>query len=271
MTRQIPAGPTRRRRAGPGLRRRVRGATGVGVVLVVWALLTETGVFDTQNLPTIPAVAGALGGSATDILSSLGTTLESMFIGLVIASVAGSVIGLAVGLSAWADAATDVIVRMMRPMPSLALIPVAILLAGLGTTMTAGLVTFAAFWPVFINARYGARQVEPRLLDTGRALHFRRWGLIWRIVVPSTAPAIATGVRIAVSMALVVTVSVELVAGTGGLGGYVLSAEQGGSIPQMYAGIIVGGAVGWLLNLAFTAASGRVLRWEAAASRGRDA
>ncbi|MFB9832599.1 ABC transporter permease [Actinoallomurus acaciae] len=268
-TRPAGSGPARTPR--PRLRRRLRGAAGVVVVLAVWALLTETGVLDTQNLPTIPAVLSALGDSATDILASLGTTLEAMFIGLVVASVAGGALGLAVGLSAWADAATDVIVRMMRPMPSLALIPVAILLAGLGTTMTSGLVTFAAFWPVFINARYGARQVEPRLLDTGRALHFGRWELIWRVVVPSTAPAITTGVRIAVSMALVVTVSVELVAGTGGLGGYVLAAEQGGSIPQMYAGIIVGGAVGWLLNLAFTAVTRRALRWEAATARGGEA
>lgn len=271
---RAPGAPARVARSGSGpprartrFRRRLRGAVGVAVVIAIWALLTGTGIADTQNLPTIPAVLTALGGSAGEIAASLGTTLESMIIGLAIAFAAGSVAGLAVGLSTWADAATDVIVRMMRPMPSLALIPVAILLAGLGTEMTSGLVAFAAFWPVFINARYGVRQVEPRLLDTGRALNLGRWGLIWRVVVPSAAPAIATGLRIALSMALVVTISVELVAGTGGLGGYVVAAEQGGSVPQMYAGIIVGGAVGWLLNVAFAAAGRRLLRWDAAAGR----
>jgi ABC-type nitrate/sulfonate/bicarbonate transport system permease component len=239
---------------------------GVAVAFGTWALVSETGLVTTKDLPTIPAVADALGGSARDLAASLGTTLESVLIGLVIASVCGGVLGLAVGLSAWADAATDVLVRMMRPMPSLALIPIAILLAGLGTTMTSGLVAFAAFWPVFINARYGVRQVEPKLVDIGRAMSFGRWELIWRVVVPSTLPAIFTGVRIAVGIATVVTISVELVAGTGGLGGFVMDAQQGGSIPQMYAGILVGGLVGWLLNLLFSTAGRRLLRWESAAA-----
>jgi ABC-type nitrate/sulfonate/bicarbonate transport system permease component len=236
------------------------------IAFAVWAVVTETGLIHTTNLPTIPAVASALGDSFGDIVSGLGATLASVLIGLVIASVAGAVAGIAVGLSGWADAATDVLVRMMRPMPSLALIPIAILLWGLGVTMTSGLVAFSAFWPVFINARYGVRQVEARLLDVGRSMSFSRWELIWRIVVPHTLPSIVTGIRIAVGIATVVTISVELVAGTGGLGGFVMEAEQGGSIPQMYAGIVVGGIVGWLLNLAFATAGRRLLRWESAAS-----
>jgi ABC-type nitrate/sulfonate/bicarbonate transport system permease component len=253
-------------RIAPALRRRWRPVAGVAAAIALWALLTETGALDRKNVPTVQAVAAAFGGSPGGIASSLGATLEALCIGLVIASVAGAVLGVAVGLSAWAEAATDVIVRMMRPLPSLALIPIAILLAGLGTKMTSGLVAFAAFWPVFINARYGTRQVEPRLLDVGRALGFGRWELIRRVVIPSVAPAVATGIRIAVGMATVVTVSVELVAGSGGLGGYVLSAQQGGSVPQMYAGIIAGGILGWLLNLAIGAASARVLAWDAAAA-----
>ncbi|HEY1704454.1 MAG TPA: ABC transporter permease subunit [Trebonia sp.] len=247
-------------------RRWARPVAGVAAALALWELLTETGALDRRNVPTVQAVAAALSGSSGAIGSSLATTLESLFIGLIIASVAGAVLGIAVGLSTWAEAGTGVLVRMMRPLPSLALIPIAILVAGLGTTMTSGLVAFAAFWPVFINARYGTRQVEPRLLETGRALAFSRRELIWRVVLPSVAPAVATGIRIAVGMATVVTVSVELIAGTGGLGGFVVDAQQGGSVPQMYAGIIVGGILGWLLNLAVGAVAGRVLAWDAAAA-----
>jgi ABC-type nitrate/sulfonate/bicarbonate transport system permease component len=260
------ARPSRARRR---VARWTRPVIGVAVAFALWEVLTETGALDRRNIPTVQSVAAAFGGSFGTIFSSLGTTLESLFIGLVIASVAGAALGIAVGLSFWAEAATDVIVRMMRPLPSLALIPIAILVAGLGTEMTSGLVAFAAFWPVFINARYGTRQVEPRFLETGRALGFSRWELIWRIVLPSAAPAVATGIRIAVGMATVVTVSVELVASTGGLGGYVVSAEQGGSVPQMYAGIIVGGVIGWLLNLGVGVIARRALAWDAAAaSRG---
>jgi NitT/TauT family transport system permease protein len=265
------AHPAQARRKARRWARRVKPVIGVAAALALWEVLTESGALDQRNIPAVQSVSAALGSSFGTILSSLGVTLESLFIGLAIASVAGAVLGIAVGLSAWAEAATDVIVRMMRPLPSLALIPIAILVAGLGTKMTSGLVAFAAFWPVFINARYGTRQVEPRFLETGRALGFSRWELIWRIVLPSTAPAVATGIRIAVGMATVVTVSVELVAGTGGLGGYVVSAQQGGSVPQMYAGIVAGGIIGWLLNLAVGAVAGRALAWDAAASRGMPA
>src|SRR5262249_56027400 len=122
----------------------------------------------------------------------------------------GAVVGGGVGMWMWAGAATDVIVRMARPLPSLALIPIAILLAGLSTRMTVGLVAFAAFWPVFINARYATRQVEPQLLDAGRALGFGRWGLVWRVVVPSVAPAAATGVRVAAGGGPLLTLSASL-------------------------------------------------------------
>jgi NitT/TauT family transport system permease protein len=256
-------GPSRRRA------RRARWArplAGVVIALALWEVLTETRALDPSDIPTVQSVLTAFGGSAGTVLDSLGTTLESLFIGLLIASVAGAVLGITVGLSGWAEAATDVIVRMMRPLPSLALIPIAILVAGLGTEMTSGLVAFAAFWPVFINARYGTRQVEPQYLETGRALGFTRRELIWRIVLPSAAPAVATGIRIAVGMATVVTISVELVAGTGGLGGYVMTAQQGGSVPEMYAGIVVGGILGWLLNLGVGVIAGRALAWDKAAS-----
>jgi NitT/TauT family transport system permease protein len=261
-------GRPRRSGAGSPWRRRRRAAIGVGVVIGSWAVITSSGAVNTDNIPTVAAVVHGAADSWQDLLSSLGATLESWALGLAIATVAGATLGLLVGLSQWADSATDVIVRMMRPLPSLALIPLAILVAGLGVKMTSGLVAFAAFWPVFINSRYAVRQIEPRLLDSGRVVGLGRWGLIRRVVIPATAPAIATGVRISVSLAIVVTVSVELVVGTGGLGGYVLAAEQSGATGQMYAGVVMGGILGWVLNLLFLAAARVLMPWQAAVGRG---
>jgi NitT/TauT family transport system permease protein len=243
---------------------------GVAVAIGIWAAFTSGGIVNTANLPTVGVVVTGVADSWQSLLDGLAGTLESWAIGLFVAAVAGAALGLFVGLSRVAEAATEVIVRMMRPLPSLALIPVAILIAGLGVTMTAGLVAFAAFWPVFINSRYAVHQIEPRLLDTGRALGLRRWGLIRRVVLPAAAPAMATGLRISVGLAVVVTVSVELVAGTGGLGGYVLVAEQSGNIGQMYAGVIAGGILGWALNGLALIATRALMPWEqAAAGRAR--
>jgi ABC-type nitrate/sulfonate/bicarbonate transport system permease component len=239
----------------------------VVVAFAIWALVSRTGLVSANDLPTIPAVAQAFGTSWSPILAGLGTTVEGLFLGLAIAAVAGAVLGVLVGLSLWADAATDILVRMMRPMPSLALIPIAILVAGLGTEMTAGLVAFAAFWPVFINTRYAANSVDPRYVDTARSLGFSQWELVRRVVLPSVAPGFGTGLRISAGVAIVATISVELVAGTGGLGGFVLSAEQGGATAQLYAGLIVGGVLGWLLNLVLSTLTRRLMPWQAAVEK----
>ena len=156
---------------------------------------------------------------------------------------------------------------MMRPLPSLALIPVAILIAGLGVTMTSGLVAFAAFWPVFINTRYAVHQIEPkaaRLRSRSRPASVGPGPAGG--TPPAAAPSMATGVRVSVGLAVVVTVSVELVAGTGGLGEYVLVAQQSGNAGEMYAGVVAGGFLGWGLNVAWRVAADALMPWQAAAT-----
>lgn len=248
----------RRRRRGIRLLRQLGG---VVVALGIWELLSVTGAVARTVLPSVSVVASQLYDQAGPIASSLASTVEAWAIGLAVAVLLGSLLGLLVGRFAPAEALTDLLVRMMRPLPSLALIPIAILLAGLGLKMTAGLVAFSAFWPVFINARFGARQVDRRLLDTARMLDLRGLRLAWRVVAPACLPAILTGIQVAISLALVVTISVELVGGTGGLGQYVLIAQQGGDIASMYAGIVVGGLLGWAMNAGFLVATRRLVPW----------
>lgn len=248
------------RRARQG-RRLGRQLGGVVVALAIWELLSATRAVDPSTLPSLFRVADQLYVQAGPLASSLGATLEAWAIGLAIAVVAGALGGMAVGRWGPAEALTDILVRMMRPLPSLALIPIAILLAGLGLKMTAGLVAFSAFWPVFINARYGARQIDRRLLDNARMLDLRGPRLALLVIFPATLPAILTGVQVAISLAIVVTVSVELVGGTGGLGQYVLVAQEGGAISAMYAGIVVGGFIGWALNSGFLVVVRRLVPW----------
>lgn len=234
---------------------------GVVVAVAVWELVSVSGVVTNQALASVPATGRALASHAGSLASAAGGTLEAWAVGLAIAAVAGTVLGTLVGRSRMADASTEILVRMMRPLPSLALIPIAILVAGLGLKMTAGLVAFTSFWPVFINTRYGVRQVDNLFIDTGRTLDLRRLGLLSRVILPAAAPLIASGMQVAISLALVVTVSVELVGGTGGIGSFVLRAQQANVVPTMYAGILVGGLVGWALNVGFRTLMGRLLPW----------
>jgi ABC-type nitrate/sulfonate/bicarbonate transport system permease component len=209
----------------------------------------------------VASTAQAIGANAGGLASAVGGTLEDWAVGIATAVIAGVVLGTLVGRSRLAEASTEILVRMMRPLPSLALIPIAILVAGLGLKMTAGLVAFTSFWPVFINTRYGVGQVDNLLIDTARTLGFRGLVLVSRVILPAAAPLIASGIQVAISLALVVTVSVELVGGTGGIGSFVLLAQQSDAVPVMYAGIVVGGFVGWALNVGYGAAVRWLLPW----------
>ena len=231
------------------------------MALAIWEAISLSGLVQAQALAGVGATAAALATHAGQLAAAVTASLEAWAIGLGIAAVLGITVGALVGRLWIAEAFTEVLVRMMRPLPSLALIPIAILIAGLGLKMTAGLVAFTSFWPIFINTRYGVQQVDNLFVDTGRALGLRRVTLMVRVFIPAAAPLIASGLQIAISLALVVTVSVELVSGSGGLGTFVMQAQQGNAVPTMYAGILVGGFVGWILNSGFTLFTRRLLPW----------
>lgn len=258
-----PAGPLPASQVAPARRWAAIGrrAGGVVVAIAIWELVSVSGAVTNQALASVSATASAIGANASALASAAGGTLEAWAVGVAIAALLGVGLGTLVGRWPVAQALTEVLVRMMRPLPSLALIPVAILIAGLGLTMTAGLVAFTSFWPIFINTRYGVAQVDNLFIDTGRTLGLRGALLITRVVLPAAAPLIAGGIQVAISLALVVTVSVELVGGTGGLGTFVLQAQQGNAVSTMYAGIIVGGIVGWALNAGYGALVRRALPW----------
>ncbi len=250
-----------RSRRNVRVRRRLRMAGGVVIAIGLWELVSVTQLVSSTALSSVSATAAAIGSNAGVLFSAVGQTLEAWAVGLAIATVAGVIMGALVGRSRIADALTETLVRMMRPLPSLALIPIAILVAGLGLKMTAGLVAFTSFWPIFINTRYGVAQVERLLLETATTLGLRGLALIRSVVLPAAAPLIASGFQVAVGLALVVTVSVELVGGTGGIGSYVLAAQQGNAVANMYAGIVVGGFLGWVLNTGFAGLFRRLLPW----------
>lgn len=252
-----------RHRAPRGLRARryLRMIGGVAVAVGLWEVASVTNLVSSTALASVNATAAAIVEHAGALSSAAGQTLEAWAVGLFIATVAGVLVGTLVGRSRIADAFTETLVRMMRPLPSLALIPIAILIAGLGLKMTAGLVAFTSFWPIFINTRYGVDQVENLLLETATTLGLRRTALVRKVVLPAAAPLIASGFQVAVSLALSVTVAVELVGGTGGIGSYVLAAQQANVVANMYAGIVVGGILGWVLNTGFAALFRRLLPW----------
>ncbi len=224
---------------------------GVAVALSTWALLVVTRIVDPDLVPPPWSVALSMRDERADLVVAAGETLHAWALSLSYALAAGTVLGVVAGWSRWVEALGSGLTRLLRPLPSVALVPVAILVLGLGPATVAVLGAYAAFWPIFLGSLYGVRNLDPLLLDTGRTLGLSRPAFVVRLVVPATLPSILGGVRVAVGVCLVVCVSAEVIIGSRGLGGYVVAAQYGADNAAVYAGIVVGGLLGWSLSLLF--------------------
>ena len=242
---------------------RVLGFVLVAAILAVWELAARTGALDPRFVPPPSAIAAAWVGYAasgallTDLLGTLGSWAQ----GYAIAAVLGVTLGVAMGLLPVLRAMLSTIVELLRPMPSVAIIPIAIVLFGIGDPMKRFVVIYAALWPVLINTLYGVLAVDPILLDTARTFRLGRLRSALRVILPAASPYIATGLRISTSIALILVITAELVASRNGLGYFVRSSEQASRVPEVYAGVLTIAVLGYLLNALFVAVEGRLLAW----------
>jgi ABC-type nitrate/sulfonate/bicarbonate transport system permease component len=233
------------------------------LLLVLWELIVRAGLIPETSIPPASASIAELItelGQAS-LWKAVGNTLQGWIIGLALAIALGVPAGILIGSSRWAYRALRVPIEFLRPIPSVALIPLAVLVYGTGLESKVFLATFACFWPMLIQTIYGVQDVDPVATDTARAFGLGRRARLWRITVPSAVPYIATGVRISSAVSLILCVTAELVIGSAGLGREINTASSGGNVELMYALIIATGLLGWLLNIAATAAERRVLHW----------
>lgn len=261
----LPAPP---RPLGPvtaGIRRACAGAVGILLVfglaqLALWAGGVSQAVF--------PLPSTVLGGTV-DVLrdgsfwTAASQTLISWAEGLGIAAVLGTSTGLLLGTLPQAEYAVRPLVEFLRPVPSVILLPLVLLIAQDSHGTEVVLIAFAATWPVLINTVYGIGEVDPLARQTLRSFGFGPAAVAWRVSLPSAAPFIATGVRIAASTAFVVAVAVELIgSGMNGIGNYLVQQEGGtaGVVPLL-ALAVLSGLIGLLINAALAGAERRAFRW----------
>lgn len=237
--------------------------TGVAVVLVLAELVTRGGLLPQRWFPPTGEIyvefAKLAGGRPLWV--EIGRTLLGWASGLALGAVLAIPAGLALGAGRTAFRLAKVVIEFCRPVPPVALIPLAVLVYGTGLQTKVFLVAFAVFWPLLFQTIYGVQDVDPVAKDTGRAYGLGTLARFRTVVLPSATPYIATGLRIASSIALILTVTEELVVGTPGLGRAIIVAQSADNATRMYALIIVTGLLGWTLNAAFQSAERRVLRW----------
>ncbi|GAA3756358.1 ABC transporter permease [Microbacterium kribbense] len=252
---------SRRRRMRP--KRALLGLAGILAFLIIWEAAARSGLVNGKYLPPPTEVIPQLAQIATlgDFWLAVGDTLIAWALGLLIAVVLACVLGVVIGLSPFLRRATHSTVEFLRPIPSVALIPLAVLLFGVRIESSLLLIVYAAFWQVFIQVLYGVADVDQVAMSTGRSYGFSAWQRIKDIVFPTTLPYLMTGLRLAAAVALILAITAELIIGTPGLGLEILSAQNAGLYTTMYALVLATGLLGVVINFGARALERRLLSW----------
>lgn len=246
--------------------RALRGAAGILLVLATSEALGRAGIVHEDFLPpasvilTRAAELAADAGFRTDVLA----TLTAWALGLLIAIGIAVPLGLALGTIPPVARAITTIVEFLRPIPSVALIPLVAMLLGSGLQMKLTVIVYAATWPILFNTVYGLRDVDPVARDTLRAFGFGRLAVLTRVAIPATAPFIATGIRMAAAVALILAVTAEMFGGFGeGIGIFIAQASNyPGGVDDTLAATVWAGLLGLVINSVLRRGEQRLFHWQ---------
>ncbi|MCX4766350.1 ABC transporter permease [Streptomyces sp. NBC_01275] len=239
------------------------GAAGLAAFLALGEAVPRLGLVKEAYFPPTSRIAGALGDELADsaFWTALGDTLTGWALGLAIAVGAGIVAGVVLSVVPYLREATASTIEFLRPIPSVALIPLAVLLYGTELRSVLLLVVYASFWQVLIQVLYGVQDVDPVAEETARSYGLGAWARVRHVLWPSALPYVMTGVRLAAAVALILTITAELVIGAPGLGARIGIAQTSQAVPEMYALIVVTGVLGLFVNVGARTVERRALAW----------
>jgi ABC-type nitrate/sulfonate/bicarbonate transport system permease component len=236
---------------------------GIATVLALGELLTRTEVISSRHFPPPTDAFAALADEvvSTAFWTAVADTMQGWALGLLVAAAIAIPFGIVVGSSSLLYRSVRAVIEFLRPIPSVALIPLAILIWGSGLESKVFLAAFASTWPLLMQTLYGVQDVDPVATDTARSFGISRGRRFLHVTLPSAGPYIATGIRISAAVSLILAVTAELVIGSPGLGQQINIARQSENVDVMYALIGVTGLLGWGVNIVFSRLERRVLFW----------
>ena len=232
-------------------------------LLTLWELGSKFEIVHPVYIPRISLILQALLSviSSGELLLHYKVSLFRMFTGYGLSAVLGISCGLIIGYSRVVFNLTEPVIEFCRPTPVSAIIPVVILLLGIGNEMKIFIVAWASFWPILVNTIDGVRGVDRTLIETARIFGATSWELFRGVIIQAASPHIVTGMRVSIAISLIVTVIAEMLAGNSGIGFFVLDAERTFRIPEMYAGVFSMAVVGYSVNRVFVLAESHIMAW----------
>ena len=244
----------------------LHGLAGLAGLLVLLEAVPRLGLVDERFVPPASTILRTLAGQLVTarLWTALGETMRGWALGLALAFFLAVVLGVVIGTVPGLRAATNSTVEFLRPIPSVALVPLATLMFGASLGSTLLLVVYASFWQVLVQVLYGVAAVDPVADDTARSYGLSAWSRVRHLVWPTALPYVMTGLRLAAAVAFILAVTAELVIGSPGLGQQIAVAQSSGAVSTVYALIVVAGLVGIAVNAAVRVLERRVLAWHPA-------
>lgn len=242
----------------------VESASVLLALIGLWWLASHGQWVSKVFLPTPEATLASLaeGLGSGELAGFTWQTVQRMLLGWLLASLAGVALGALVGISERARRWLLPTLEFVRPLPASAILPLAISIFGLGGGMVLFVVAFGAMWPVLLATIHGFASVEPRLREVAAALHIPRAAFVWKIGLPSAMPDILAGMRLSMTVSLIVAVVGEMIASQAGLGQAILLAARSFRASDLFAGIVLLGALGFASNALLAVAEQRLLKWQ---------
>ena len=215
------------------------------------------------NWPPVTEIAKALVVAirSGELPEVMGSSLYRMFLGYSSGVAADVSLGLCMASVRWVRVSLEPLLEFLRPIPIPAIVPPLILILGVDDAMKIFVVAFSAFFPVLINTIAGVRSVEPTALDVARTFKHSRIAIVVKVILPASMPYILAGMRVSLALALIVTVVAEMIAGSAGIGYYILTMQYAMRASEMYASIFLLAITGYLLNRLILSIEHRVLHW----------
>jgi ABC-type nitrate/sulfonate/bicarbonate transport system permease component len=211
--------------------------------------------------PPLRTIVAYLPETWRTLLGDLVPSLSRLLAGYLLALVVGIGLGVLIGSSRWLRALTEPVLEFLRAIPPPVLVPIIILVAGIGDVMKVLVVFSGCVWPVLLNTVEGVRATDEVLVDTCRSYRVRGGLRLRRLVLRSASPQIMTGARQALAVAIILMVISELFASSSGIGYRIVEFQRGFQIPEMWAGVLLLGLMGITLSLIFWLVERRVLAW----------
>jgi ABC-type nitrate/sulfonate/bicarbonate transport system permease component len=263
-TTPAPARAPRSKPMSLRMRDRILGIASPLALLVVWELAARFGLIDTRFFPAPSSIFAQLVDmlKSGELVSHTLVSLNRLFWGTLIGGIPALVLGVVMGLNRAVRAVFDPLIAATYPIPKSSILPLALLIFGLGEASKIFMVAIGVFFPVAINATTGVLGINQIYLDVGRNYKASRWNMFWTIALPGALPVIMTGFKLGIGIGLILIAVAEMIGAKSGLGYLIWSAWETFAVEQMYVGLFMIALIGFTLTVALNEIERVLIPWK---------